>query len=150
MHIFRTPFYKNTFGWQLLGWKKKTKLVQVTQLVSVSITLLLYIFRVGGKFQFMLFYVAFSFAFVFMFLLTKNKPTHVVPYVVFTWMIMFSKEILLDLFHYFQFSIFRRKEMIGIAGSMINRKTIQREVYNLYLGKPNLKLTSHGLLYNLW
>ena len=40
--------------------------------------------------------------------------------------------------------------MIGIAGSMINRKTIQWEVYNLYLGKPNLKLTSHGLLHNLW
>ena len=50
----------------------------------MSITLLLHIFRVEGKFQFMLFYVAFSFAFVFMFLLTKNKPTHVVPYVVFT------------------------------------------------------------------
>ena len=84
MHIFRTPFYKYSFGCQLLGWKKKTKLVQVTQLVSVSITLLLYIFRVEGKVQFILFYVAFSFAFVFMFLLTKNKPTHVVPYVVFT------------------------------------------------------------------
>ena len=64
--------------------EKKKKLVQVTQLVSVSITLLLYIFRVEGKVQFILFYVAFSFAFVFMFLLTKNKPTHVVPYVVFT------------------------------------------------------------------
>ena len=53
-------------------------------MVSVSITLLLYIFRVEGKVQFILFYVAFSFAFVFIFLLTKNKPTHVVPSVVFT------------------------------------------------------------------
>ena len=87
-------------------------------------TLLWYTFSVEGNVQFILFYVAFVFVFIISF--PKDKRTHLMLCVVFiwNWMNIFSKEFFLDLFHYFQFSMFKRKELIEIAGSMINCKTM--------------------------
>ena len=58
LQLYFSQFFKNTLRWLLLGWEK-SKLAQVTQLVSVSIMLLLYTLSEEGNVQLISMYVGF-------------------------------------------------------------------------------------------
>ena len=130
LQLYFSQFFKNTLRWLLLGWEK-SKLAQVTQLVLVSIMLLLYTLSEEGNVQLISMYGAF-FSLHF-YLLSYNRRIHllIVPENHLVWCFFetewYFQRSFLGLFCFICFSIFRCKcpqELIEITGSMMNCKTI--------------------------